>query len=416
MGWRSGEVDAVVVGAGAAGIGAARRLVASGLAVELLEARDRVGGRAWTLDLGGHPADMGCGWLHSADRNPWTAIAGELGLAIDRRLPDWGFGFAAERQLTAADVAARDAAFERFWSAVEAPAEHDCSLAQALPGDDPWLGAFAAVTSYISGAGPEALSLLDLARYEDSGLNWRVVAGYGRLMQLHAAGLPVTLRAPVKAIDWGRKLVRVATDRGELRCRAVVVTVPASLLTAEAIRFTPALPPATLAAAAGLPLGDVLKLYLGVEGDPFGAGADRQVVGAPRRADTAIYHLQPLGRPLVECYWGGSLARELERAGTGAAAEFALHELAGLFGADVRRRLRPLQASTWASDPWSRGAYSFARPGAAEGRAVLAAPVAGRLFIAGEACSRGAYSTAHGALLTGLAAAELVVRELRGGG
>jgi monoamine oxidase len=268
--------------------------------------------------------------------------------------------------------------------------------------------------SYISGAEPEAVSLLDLARYEDSGVNWRPVAGYGHLVEHHAQGVRVTLGAPVTAIDWGAAGgVRVVTDRGELRCRAVIVTVPASLLAAEAIRFTPALPAAKLEAAAGLPMGQVLKLFLGVDGQPFDLGPDRQAVGEPRRRDTAIYHLRPLGRPLVECYWGGTLAHELERDGVGAATGFALDELAGLFGSAVRRSLRPLLASGWAADPWSRGAYSFARPGAADGRALLASPVAARLFFAGEACSTESYSTAHGAFLTGVAAADAAARELR---
>jgi monoamine oxidase len=135
-------------------------------------------------------------------------------------------------------------------------------------------------------------------------------------------------------------------------------------------------------------------------------------VGAPRSAQTAIYHLEPLGRPLVEAYWGGSLALGLERAGVPAMADFALGELAGLFGFGMRRRVRPLLASSWAADPYSRGAYSYARPGGADGRAVLAEPLDDRLFFAGEACSVDAFSTAHGAYLTGVAAAEAAARGL----
>lgn len=152
-------------------------------------------------------------------------------------------------------------------------------------------------------------------------------------------------------MDWGTSTVRVTTDKGEIACRAVIVTVPVSLLAGEAIRFRPALPDATLAAAAGLPMGQVAKLLLGVEGWPFTTEPDRQVVGSVRRAETAIYHLELLGRPLVEAYWGGRLALELERAGPDAMAAFALDELAALFGHDVRRHLRPLRASRWAADP-----------------------------------------------------------------
>ncbi|HEX6014572.1 MAG TPA: FAD-dependent oxidoreductase [Geminicoccaceae bacterium] len=154
----------------------------------------------------------------------------------------------------------------------------------------------------------------------------------------------------------------VTTPKGTLRCRAAVLTLPVSLLAREAIRFTPALPQAKLAAA-GLPMGHIAKLLLAVEGCPFDVEPDTQAVGSLRSARTTIYHLEPLGRPLVEAYWSGSLALELEQAGLPAMVDFALAELAGLFGSGVRRRLRPLLVSTWAADPYSRGAYSHARPG-----------------------------------------------------
>ena len=361
----------------------------------------------------GHPADLGCAWLHSADRNPWTAVAAELGLAVDRHLPDWGWRFARERQLDARAAAARERSFAAFWSVIDAHVGPDRALADGLPAADPWLANFAAITSFISGALPDALSTVDLARYADTQVNWRVVEGYGALMERSARHLPITLDAAVTAVDWGGPGVTVSSTAGGLRARAAIVTAPVSLLAAEAIRFRPALPPGKLAAAHGLPMGQVAKLLLAVDGDPFGLGPDRQVTGALDRVATAVYHLLPLGRPLVEAYWGGPTALELEAAGQAAMAEFALAELASLFGAAVKDRLRPVCASGWAADPFSRGAYSFARPGCAEGRVELAAPLADRLFFAGEACSRDAYSTAHGAHATGVAAADAVLAALR---
>ena len=392
---------------------AARRLLRSGASVQVLEARDRVGGRAWTVDLPGGAADLGCGWLHSADRNPWSAIAGELGLEVDRNLPDWGAKFARERQLGPDEAGAREQAFDRFWSAIPDHAGPDRPLGECLPRGDPWLPNFAAITSFISGALPEQLSVVDLARYADTGVNWRVVTGYGRLVERFADGLPVTLGTQVTALDWGGLQVAVVTAAGRLRCRAAIVAVPVSLLAQEAIRFDPPLPASKLAAARGLPMGDVTKLWLAVDGDPFGIGDDRQVTGALDRERTAVYQLRPLGRPLVEAYWGGPLALELERAGEAAMADFAADELAALFGSGVRQRLRPLLGTRWAADPFARGAYSYARPGGADGRAVLAAPLAERLFFAGEACSTGSYSTAHGAYATGVAAAEAALAALR---
>ena len=103
------------------------------------------------------------------------------------------------------------------------------------------------------------------------------------------------------------------------------------------------------------------------------------------------------------------LAAGLEREGFAAMATFAIDELAALRGNDIREQLTPLAASSWRADPFARGSYSYAKPGHADDRAVLAEPVDDRLFFAGEACSKHDFSTAHGALHTGVAAAKAVI-------
>jgi monoamine oxidase len=136
------------------------------------------------------------------------------------------------------------------------------------------------------------------------------------------------------------------------------------------------------------------------------------VYGASDRMATGSYHLRPLGRPIIEAFFGGAHARALEAEGPGAAAAFAIDELVGIYGAGLRRRVTVLAQTAWATDPWARGSYSHALPGRARDRAVLAAPVDGRLFFAGEACSPHAFSTAHGAWETGERAAQEVLAAL----
>ena len=133
------------------------------------------------------------------------------------------------------------------------------------------------------------------------------------------------------------------------------------------------------------------------------------VIGNPNRTATGSYHLRPFGRPLIEGFFGGRLAHELGAAGPGAFFDFAITELAGLFGNAIRPRLRPLAETGWARDPFAQGSYSYALPGHADARATLAAPADGRLVFAGEACSRHDFTTAHGAYLTGIEAAEEVL-------
>jgi monoamine oxidase len=123
------------------------------------------------------------------------------------------------------------------------------------------------------------------------------------------------------------------------------------------------------------------------------------------RTAMGTFHLRPFGKPCIEGFFGGRFARELEDAGAGAFAAHAIDEVVALLGSDFRRKLKPLAESRWAHDPFARGSYSHALPGHAGDRAVLAAPVDGQLFFAGEATSPEFFSTAHGARDSGVRAA-----------
>ena len=242
-------------------------------------------------------------------------------------------------------------------------------------------------------------------------MNWRVVEGYGSVVAAHGADLRVALDCKAERIDHRGRRLRVETTRGVVVADAVIVTLPSNLIAGREDLFLPALPDKT-AAAAGLPLGLADKLFLSLA-DAGQFEPDSRAIGDPRRTATAAYQFRPLGRPAIEAYFGGALAAELEAAGEAAFFDFAVTELIGLFGAGFSRRVAPLGLHRWGSDPLSRGSYSYALPGQADCRAALAAPVDDRLFFAGEACSPDDYSTAHGAYLTGVAAADQAIAALR---
>jgi len=187
----------------------------------------------------------------------------------------------------------------------------------------------------------------------------------------------------------------------------VIVAVPASLVAKEQLTFDPPLPDKT-EAAARLPLGVDDKLFMSLEGaEEF--DRDVRLFGHTDRAATAAYHMRPMGRPLIEAFFGGNLAAGLEAGGEHAFFDFAAGELTGLFGSRFAKRVRPIAVHRWGLDPLSLGSYSFATPDFADCRQSLAAPVDERLFFAGEACSAGDFSTAHGAWYTGVSAAEEVI-------
>jgi monoamine oxidase len=406
------DIDVVVIGAGAAGVAAARRLLAAHVPTLVLEARGRAGGRAWTPRGADFPLDLGCGWLHSADRNEWAGLAPTLGLTVDRTPPPWG----AQRRSIAfppderADfMAASEAFFARVDAALDDPV--DRPAADFLAPGSRWNPLLNAVGNYISGGELADVSARDLASYDDSGVNWRVSEGYGTLVETYAAPLDLRRDCPVTRIDHAGARLRIATPHGDIAARAAIVAVPASLIADGTLRFSPDLP-AKRDAAAGLPLGLADKLFLRVE-RPDDLPAETRLFGALDQPNTGSYHLRPFGRPVIECYFGGNLAWDLEREGDGAFARYALEQLARHLGVDIAGRLQPLAATAWGHDPFARGSYSYARPGKFPARAALAAPVDERLFFAGEACSEHDYSTAHGAFRTGVAAADGVIRALQ---
>ena len=379
----------------------------------MIEARPRLGGRAWTVtDQSGFALDLGCGWLHSADRNPWLKVAEGQGRTIDRTPPPWtkptlpiGFSLAEQHDFSNA--------MEGFHERVEAAAKGpDVAAATLLAPDDRWNNLIVAVGTYISGAEFNDISAHDFANYADNGVNWRVVEGYGATIAAAGDDLPVALDCPVRRIDHSGQRLKVETAKGVITADQAIVTLPSAVLAENERLFTPLLPEKTQAAR-GLPLGLADKLFLSLdraeEFDP-----DIRLFGANDRVATAAYHLRPFGRPQIEAYFGGSHAAALEAEGERAFFEFAVSELVSLLGSAFARRVKPIHMHRWGADPFARGSYSYALPDMADCRTALAAPVDGRLFFAGEACSRGDFSTAHGGWITGVSAAEQVIAVRQG--
>ena len=405
--------DVIVVGAGAAGLAAARRARELGLAVVVLEAKDRVGGRAHTDTSSlGIPWERGANWLHEAERNLFRRYADAAGFAYERDLPqrrlwsDGGFDAALRAELDAhedAALAAVDAA---------AAAGKDVAAAEVIPPHprfrpllEPWFAA-------INGVEAERMSTVNSARSGLAGRNWRVEAGYGALLAHYGRGVPVELRTPALRIRWGDRLLRIDTARGRLAAAAAIVTVSTNVLASGRIAFDPPLPAARHEALAAIPTGQAAKVALAFTRNvfeleaPFSLRIDHPSHGA------FIFEIRPFGRELAIGHLGGRWAVEAEAAGPDAMAGRASDALVHAFGSAVRRHLRAFATTAWGSDPDILGGYSCALAGQAHLRPLLAEPLGERLFFAGEACSLHAYGTAHGAAETGIAAAEAVARQL----
>lgn len=407
------EFDVIIVGGGAAGIGAARRLAANGTSALLLEASSRLGGRAFTQDLGGYSLDLGCEWLHSGDRNAWVGIAEASGFPVDRSDPPWAQAHPGIARDEDAEEAARKA-FGDWEERLRVVARGSDRASDALEPGGEWNAYVRAIAGFMSGAAPERISATDYLAYDDAstGKNWNLPMGYGNLV---AASLPpsVTLRlaTPAERIDLTADGVAVSTRAGTVTAKAAIITVSTAVLAGDAIRLPAGTGPWREAAAA-LPLGRNEKVFLEI-GRDAAFEPDSHAYGNLRDARSAAYSIRPNGWPVIEAFLGGEGARILEEEGPAAGFAFVSAELTGLFGGDVASAIRPLAATSWSRMAAIGGAYSCALPGQSQARARLARPFEDRLFFAGEATHPLDFTTAHGAHDSGQRAADEAMETLR---
>ncbi|MGY4328518.1 glycine/D-amino acid oxidase-like deaminating enzyme [Bradyrhizobium sp. LB7.2] len=220
------SVDVAIIGAGAAGLGAAHALAGSGLSVIVLEARNRLGGRAWTVQASPEVTfDVGCGWLHSADKNSFVPIARQLNFELNNDLPPWSdraFGDAFPEILRQDFVRAIDQFYDRASEAAEAG--EDAPASRYLEPGNRWNPMIDAVSTYVNGCELDQVSLLDMEAYEDTYFNWRVRAGYGTLIAAYGAPCPVALNCNVTLIDHSGQRIRIETSQGALATDKVIVT------------------------------------------------------------------------------------------------------------------------------------------------------------------------------------------------
>jgi monoamine oxidase len=411
---RSGWVDAVIVGAGAAGIAAARRLAAAGRRFVLVEAADQVGGRCITdTTTFGVPFDRGAHWIYAADVNPLVKLAVQAGLEVYTAPPSQrvriGRRFAREGEME--DFLA---ALVRANSAIATAArKSDVACAQVLPKD---LGDWRPTIEFVLGpytCGKELseVSTVDLARAGGRDNNAICRQGFGTVLAKLAAGLPLQLGTAVRTIEWwSRQRLEVATTKGVFLTGAAIVTVSTNVLAAGKLKFAPNLPKRHLEAVANLKLGSHDHVALEFQGNPLGLRADEVVFEKSESAQTAAILGNVSGSTLCVLDVGGNFGRDLSAKGQAAMIDFALTWLGGLYGTDMKNLVKRSHATRWNNEPWVLGATSAAAPGHQSARKVMTEPLQSRIFFAGEATHETLWGTVAGAWESGERAAAAVLR------
>ena len=412
----SADTDIIIVGAGAAGIAAARRIADAKRRFVLVEAADRIGGRCVTdTQTFGVPYDRGAHWIHLPDVNPVTKLAARSGLDIYRAPPGQKLRI-GRRYAREGEVEEFLAALVRSTRAIGEAArsgKSDVSCAQALPKDLlEWRASIEFVLGpYGCGKDLTEISAADFAQSAERDTDSLCRQGFGTLLAKLAEGIPVQLGTPVTQIEWGTRSsgVDVETPRGKLSARLVIVTVPTPLITSGQIKFRPDLPKRQLDAAARLPPGSYDHIMLELSGNPLGLQRDDLMFEKADGPRTAALLANLSGTTLTQVDVGGKFGRDLAAQGEAAMVDFAQDWLGNLYGSDVKKAVKRTSATRWNEEPWALGAFSGATPGGQPSRRILMEPL-GRLYFAGEATHETLWGTVGGAWESGERAADLALK------
>ena len=408
------DFDAIIIGAGVAGLSAAHALTTKGRRILVLEARSRIGGRAWTdANSLGAPFDQGAHWLHNAEHNSFTQLAKDRGLALkvadisDRRLYCAGKALSDENATSQMNKATNDLERRMFIPSV-LPGSR--SLASFLSGDE-WHDAMIAIAAFSLGAQPDNISFDDFLSLED-GEERTVSGGYGALVAAVFGSVPVRLNHRVTLIDWHHgNRISVSGDWGSATARHVIIAVPPTVLASGAIRFSPDLPQARAEALNGFTIGQFLKIGFLLEG-MGGRLAEYHADICTLASGNLEMLVADQFDPVLTLIASGDLASELARQDMAGRRAYAAERITQILGKSMADRLGPSTSYDWAADPLSRGSFSAVRPGAGNARRKFTQPLQGRVHFAGDAAPGPFATTVYGAYLSGLKAARQTEREL----
>lgn len=417
----------IVIGAGLAGLAAARELQDQGYQVVVLEGRDRIGGRLWTstkwADI---PLDLGASWIHGLDGNPLTDLAKRAEAQIIETSYDSNRIYDVDgKELAEAKEQRLDRLREQLQRAIESAqdADQDISLRQVIDRLLDRVGRDVETQQLLNFIASSALEQEHAGSVKKMSAQWfdsaedfdgedgLFPAGYHQIVEFLADGLKIDTKQVVQRIEWNKKQVRVTTDAGEYTADQVVVTLPLGVLKAGRVEFSPPLPEAYRSAIAKLDMGVLNKCYLRFPRVFWPDDVDWLECITAKHGEWVewVSFARAIDAPVLLGFNAADRGREIEAWTDQQIVASAMATLRHLFGPDIPEPT-DYQLTRWATDPMSLGSYSYNPIGAdPQWRRQLAKPISKQIYLAGEATDHEYYGTAHGAYLSGLRAAEQIL-------
>ena len=417
----------IVVGAGVAGLAAARKLIESGREVQVIEARDRIGGRVFTSNIWTDaPMDLGASWIHGTRGNPISALARDAGAPVVPTAYENSVCYETSGAELDADGRKRLNQLGKSLSrCIESAqdAEHDQSIEAAvskllnsknLTPEERKMSEFF-LNSTIEQEYAGSIAELSCHWYDSDstfpGGDALFPKGYQAIPDFLAKGVDVKLGETVRRIEWSSQHAIVETSKAVHKADCVLVTLPLGVLKTGAVEFAPGLPPTKRQAISALGMGTLNKCLLRFPSTFWPTSVDwlEYIPEKWGQWTEWVNFSHVCGEPVLMGFNAADFGREIEKWTDREIVADAMRTLRTIFGNQIPNP-SDAQITRWATDPFAMGSYSFTAIGSKPTmRDELAAPVDGRIFFAGEATDRKYFGTVHGAYLSGLRAASQIL-------
>jgi monoamine oxidase len=414
---RPTQTDVVVIGAGVAGLSAAKELAKQGVSFVVLEASHRIGGRAYSEEIAPDVwFDLGCAYLvagpdaekHIDESNPFIDFAKKRGAVIEEYQYDSHYIYNGV-PLDNTEMKAREAFYKDCEDAIRSSVERgeDRAISELIDLDNPYATPYIDMMAVTVPKDLDESSAADFFYAVEEYTDFVTLRGYGNLVADWGSDVKVSLNTKVESVDWSGSGVIVKTNKGAVRARCIISTVSNGVMAAQHIHFEPRLPDWKVAAFQSVPMGAENKIGVHFSKDVFGPGSSGYYQSWSSEAQGAYIEVNLLSTNVVTVFMGGRFSTWMEKQGRQANHAFAVDRIAEIFGNDIRQSVSRSIATAWVTDPWTLGSYASALPGQYHQRKALPLPIDNKLFFAGEATAR-ANGTVTGAYWSGVRAAREV--------